>query len=116
MKKPLDAASLLAKANELFWLAFTAGSEQGRDICANNGEVLGFLVLFKPLFVLGWIGHVGEDSLYRAFWQTRIAVDAGVGIYEQTVGQFVKGLDRAYGRAVGIFTLDTWRRDDISHL
>ena len=48
-------------------------------------------------------------------YSDHVAVDARVGIDEKFVGQFVKCLDRANRRAIGILTFDTRLSNNIGH-
>ena len=59
-------------------------------------------------------GDLGGD-LCLCQGQAGVTVDAVVGVDEQPIRSFVKGLDRADGCTVGVFTVYAGRDDDIGH-
>ena len=67
--------------------------------------------------VLELLGNVivGKDCFDGAFRQACVTVDTCVGIDQKPIGRFVKCLDGANGRAVGIFAVDAGRCNNISH-
>lgn len=102
--------------SELFGLTLAAfGIERGL-LGADNRVVFGFLVLFDPDFVLGWIRHVREDRFNRTFRQTGIAIDADIGIDQKQIRPFVEGLNRANRGAIGVFAFNTRFGNDVCHL
>ena len=82
---------------------------------ADDRELFGFGIFLKPVEIFLGYRHVGEYGFDGTFRQTGIAVDTGVGIDEQAVGRFVKGLDGADGGAVCVFTIYARRNDNIGH-
>jgi hypothetical protein len=61
----------------------------------------------RPVSIV--FGHVvvGKDSLDRTLGHARIAIDAGVGVNVETIGEFVKCFDRTHGGTVRIFAINT---------
>lgn len=99
----------------LFGLSLTTRREKRRLLCADDRIIFCFLVYLQPGQILLRYGHIGEDSLDRAFRQARVAVDARVWINKKLVGQLVEGLDGANGRTVGVLTFDAWLGNNIGH-
>jgi hypothetical protein len=62
-------------------------------------------------------GHVviGKDSFHRTLRHACITIDAGVGVYVETVRQFVKCFDRAHRSTVGIFSVNAQLNNYIGH-
>jgi len=50
--------------------------------------------------------RVGEDGLYRTLGNTCITIDAGIGVYVKTIGQFMKCFYRTNSFAVGVLAID----------
>ena len=84
-------------------------------MCADDRVILGLGIFFEPIHVFFGDRHVGIDGLNRAFREAGVAVDAGVGVDQEAVRRFVKCLDRADGGAIGVFTLDARRSNNIGH-
>ncbi len=103
------------RASALFWRSRAAGAHEGGHFCADDREIFGFRVFFEPIHVFFGDRHIGIDGLDRAFREAGVAVDAGVGVDQEAVGGFVKGLDRADGGAIGVLTFDARRGDNIGH-
>ena len=104
----IDIKTLLRRAG-------AAGAHEGGLFGADDREILGFGVFFEPIHIFFGDRHVGKDRFDRAFGQTGVAVDAGVGVDQEAVGRFVKGLDGTDGGAVGILAVDARGGDDIGH-
>jgi hypothetical protein len=87
------------------------------NLLADDGIIWGFFDIdLRPMrVILGDIG-VGEDSLNGTFGNTGVAIDAGIRIDIEAVGQFVKRLDGADCGAVSVLAIDTRFRDYIGHL
>ena len=100
----------------LFWLSFTIRAEKCGLFCADDRVILGFLVYLQPIQILFRYRHIREYRFDGAFRDARVAVDAGVRIYEKLVRQFMERLDRANRRTIGVFAVDTWLGNNISHL
>jgi hypothetical protein len=49
---------------------------------------------------------VGEDCLHRTLRYAGVAIDAGIGVNIEAVGQFMKCFNRAHRGAVGIFAVN----------
>ena len=98
-----------------FGRAGTSRTHQGRDLGADDWKVLSLGIFAKPLGVLLGVRHIRVDSLDGALGQTGIAIDARIRIDQQAVRCFVKSLDRADGGAIGVFTIDARRSDNIGH-
>ena len=101
---------------KLFRLSLTLRPEEGGLFCADDRVILGFLVYFEPIHIFGRYRHIRKDGFDRAFGNAGVAVDAGVRINEQFVRQFVEGFDGANRGTIGVFTIDTWLGNYISHL
>jgi hypothetical protein len=55
--------------------------------------------------VLGHI-RVGKNCFDRTFRNTRITIDASVGVDVKTIGQLMKSFNRTNGCAVGVLAID----------
>ena len=60
----------------------------------------------SPMSVV--FGHIciGKNCFDRTFGDTRIAIDASVGVYVKTIGQLMKCFNRTNGCAVGVLAID----------
>jgi len=95
--------------------AGTSSSHQGRLFGADDRVIFCLFVLLEPVQVLFRHRHIRENGLDRALRETRVAVDAGIGVNQQAVGCFVKRFDRTDCGAVGVFAFNTRGSDDIGH-
>ena len=90
----------------LVW-SCTAWSMQGGNLGADYRIIWGFIDIdLCPVSIV--FGHIviGEDCLHRTLGHAGIAIDAGLGVNVETVGEFVKCFDRAHRGTVGIFTVN----------
>ena len=68
------------KACKLLGLTFAAGAEERGLFGRYNRIFLGGRVDFNPIEIFFRDRHIGKNRFDRAFRQTRVAIDAGVGI------------------------------------
>lgn len=90
----------------LFWSS-AAWTMQGGNLRADYRIFWGFVDIdLCPVGIV--FGHVviREDCFHRTLRHARITIDAGVGVYVETVRQFVKCFDRAHRSTVGIFAVN----------
>jgi len=99
----------------LFRLSFTTGAVKSGDLCTDDRVILSLFVDLEPVQIFFRYRHIGEDGLDRAFGNACIAVDAAIGVDEQSIRKLVKCLDRADGRTVGVFTIKAWLGNYIRH-
>lgn len=99
----------------LFRLALATCTIKRGLLGADYRVILCFLIDLEPRLIFLRNRHVGENSLNRAFRKACVAIDAGVRVDQQLVGQFVKSLDGANGSTVRVFTFDTRFGNDIGH-
>ena len=111
-----DIALANAWVCALFGLAFAAGIVKSGLLGADDRVIFGFFVDVEPRHIFLGNRHIREDRLNRTFRQTRVAVDARIGVDQQLVRKFVKGLDRAHGGTVGVFTFNAGFGNDIGHM
>ena len=117
MKEAAHRTTFSSKDKSLLLrLPLTSRTVQRRLLCADDWIVLRFLVYLKPVHILLRYRHVGEDGLDRAFRQTRVAVNASIGVDQKLVGQFMERLDRADSSAVGVFTFNARLSNYIGHI
>jgi hypothetical protein len=100
----------------LFGLAFATWSKKSRDLCAYNWIILRFFILLQPFLILRRVGHIRIDCLYRALGKASVAVDTRIRVDQKSIREFVKGFNRTDSRAIGVFTFDARRRNNIGHL
>src|SRR6185369_8693734 len=86
----------------LFWLALTSRSKEGWHFCADYRIVLSVFIFFQPISVFLGERHIGINGFDGAFRQASVAIDTSIRVDKQPVGQFVEGLNRTYGRAIGV--------------
>jgi len=89
---------------------------KGRNFCADNRVIFRRRVYLKPTHIFFGNRHIGKNCFNRAFGQTGVAVNTGIGIDKKFVGQFVKRLDGANRRAIGVFAFNARFSHDICHL
>jgi hypothetical protein len=99
-----------------FRLTFTSRAVESRLFGADDRVVAGLGVYLQPGEIFLGDGHVGEDRLDGALRQAGVAIDAGVGVDEELVGQLVERLDGADRGAVGVFTIDARFGNDVGHI
>jgi hypothetical protein len=93
---------------KLFFWSSTVWSVQGGNLGADYRILWSFVYIdLRPVSIV--FGHVvvGKDSFDRTLGHARIAIDAGVGVNVETIGEFVKCFDRTHGGTVGIFAINT---------
>ena len=88
---------------------------QSRYLRADDRIIFRLSVFLHPFGVFFGIRHIRVDCLDRAFRQAGITIDTGVGVDKEPIGRFMKCLDRADCGAIGIFTINARRCDDIGH-
>ena len=96
-------------------MTFAGRPKQGGLLGTDDRIILCIFVDLEPVHILLRNRHVREDRLNRAFREACVAIDAGVGIYEKLVGQFVKSFNRANSRAIGVFTFNAWLGNNVGH-
>jgi hypothetical protein len=102
--------------NELFRLTFTSGVVQGGLLGADDRIILGFFIDLKPRHIFLGYRHIRKNGFYRALGKARIAIDTGIGVDQELIGQLMKRLNGAYGSTVRVFTFDTRFGNDVGHL
>ena len=86
----------------------TAWPVQGWNLRANHRIVRSFVDIdLGPVGVVFRYVVICKDSFHRTFRYAGIAIDTGVGVNVEAVRQLVKCFDRADGRTVGIFAVNT---------
>lgn len=104
-----------ARSVRLFRLAFAPGGEQGRNFGADDRIVFRVFVDFQPAQIFFGYRHIREDGLDGTFGYACVAVNTAIGIDKQTIGQFVKGFDRANGGAVRVLTINAGFGNNVGH-
>lgn len=99
----------------LFGLALAAGRKKRRLLRTDDRVIFGLFIDLKPVQIFFRYRHIRKDRFYGAFGNTCVAVDAAIGVDQQPVRQFVKSFDRANGRAIRVFAIDTGFGNDIGH-
>ena len=90
-----------------FFRASTSWSVQGRNLLADNGILRSLVDIYLgPVSVVFRHVGVGKNSFYGTFRNTRVAIDARVGINVKTIGQLMKSFNRTNGCAVGVLAID----------
>lgn len=115
LKKAGSPASKDNSQTFLFQLALAARAEQRRLLGAYDRVILGVLIDLKPWQIFFGYRHVRENSFDRTFGDAGIAIDTGIGVYQEPVGQFVKGFDGANRGTIGVFTFDTGLSNNVGH-
>ena len=89
---------------------------QRRNLLADDGIVRGFVDIdLRPVRVILRHIIVGKDCFYRTLWNARVAINAGVGIDVQTVGQFMKSFHWTHRRAIGVLAINTRFNNNVRH-
>jgi hypothetical protein len=90
---------------------------QGGNFLADNRIIRGFVNIdLRPVRVLLRDVGVREDGLDRTLRHARIAINAGIGVDVEPVGQFVKCFDRTNGRAIRILAVHAQLCHHVCHL
>jgi hypothetical protein len=58
---------------------------------------------------------VGKNRFYRTLRNTRVTIDAGIGVDVEAIWQFMKCFDRANRGAVRVLAVNTWFHHYVSH-
>ena len=86
----------------------TGWAVQGRDFLANDRVVRSLVnVDLSPVRPLLRHVSVGKDCFDGTLRHAGVAINAGVGVDVETVGQFVKRLDGTDRRAIRVLTINT---------
>ena len=99
----------------LFRLAFAGWAEERGNLAADDGMILRLGVEGEPVLKLFGESRVREDCLDGTFGDAGVAVNAGVRVYVEAVGQFVKCFDGTDRGAVRVLAVNTVFRDDVCH-
>jgi len=99
----------------LFRLSFTTGREKSGDLCAYDRVIFSLFIYLEPVQIFLWYRHIRENGFDGAFRNACIAVDAAIGVDEQSIRKLVKCLDRADGGAVRVFTIKARLSNYIGH-
>ena len=116
MKKAATGTALSYNcAEKLFRLALAVRAEQCRLFCTDDRIILRIFIYLQPVHILFRNRHIRKDGFDRTFGQTRVTIDASIGVDQEFVGQFVKGFDGANRCAVGVLTFYARLGDNIGH-
>ena len=100
----------------LFFGAGTARTMKGRNLLADDRILWSFVdVDLGPVSVVLRNVRVGEDCFDGTLGNTRITINASIGVDVKTIGQFVKCFNRTNGCAVGVLAIDAQFNNYVGH-
>ena len=85
----------------------TGRSMQRRNLLTYDWILRSFVDIdLGPMSVVFWHISIGKNCFDGTFGNTRIAIDASVGVDVKTIGQLMKCFNRTNGCAVGVLAID----------